>query len=218
MKDEIISLCSEIESLNDAAKHHDGEMCSLVKRIEELTCAVSAAEEKLLASARATEDAESDLARANTSRSALEKVVAKLKEDQSDLQLQVEALNNELAAEKFDHFNNTSQDANLSSLPGAAGQSTSTGRARNNSSQGSQGKKQLGGERDRAESLISVDLQEEGGGLLPHTSQSRDGESDYSATAATTSNHSFSNAGQNRSNLMAVNEVSARICSDFIVH
>ena len=209
LKEEIAALCDQIDSLTETDTHNQEMISSLKSTVEELTVSVSTAEEKVLVSIRAKEDVESNLSRALETKLALEKVLTELKAEQRELQLQVEALTNQLTAEKMESYSSTSQDVNISSLPLSSGTSAMLARTRTVNNQipykskhqdkkslvsSGEGEEGSGDERDRSGSLISVDLQTDDAGKS-------------SSSNSNIKRHYSHEGSVNTSNLMAVNEV-----------
>jgi hypothetical protein len=203
LKDEVSAFCDQIDVLTEAEVGSRETITSLKATVVQLTEALSAAEVNLLVSSRAVEDTESDLARAHESRSSMEKLVEELKLDQHELQLQVEALTNQLAAEKLETYSNISHDANLAALPGASAPSSMLSRTRSMNNQAP--RDHVGDHadfRDRADSMISVDLQD--------TSETRQGShsrDDEVSSQSRSFGHLTDKGAVHTSNLMVLNEV-----------
>jgi epidermal growth factor receptor substrate 15 len=210
LRDEITSLQNEYEVLSLTAKESSERNSILQASVDELTKALSEAEDRVEVSVRKTEDVENNLSRAHESRTALENVVSGLKVEVEDLQEQVEALTNQLEAEKLETFNNISQDVNLASLPGGSGTSAILARTRtlnNQSSFSSDHQRNNSAIRTKSEadggiirsvdSMSSKDIDDDGGhsSIGPNGNSTLDGLRDNVSMKTT-------------SNLMAVNEVS----------
>ena len=156
LKDEIATLCEQIDTFTAKESYHQERISSQQAVIADLTEAVAVSKEQLLVNARAAEDGANELARAQEVRGALEKVIEEVKAEHHELRLEAEALSNQLAAETRETYNNTSPAGSVA----PASSSAMLSRARLNGAGGDEGEVVGGREQRKGStgSLMSVDL------------------------------------------------------------
>ena len=216
LNNEISSLSNQIDILFESERAHLETISTLEKTIVELSENVSKAEENLLVCMRAKSDVEFNLSRANDSICALENTVEEHRKECHDLRLQVEALTNQLAADRMETYREDSPDINLSSLSmhtGSSGILAKTKAFSNPNSHKSNFQQKRAGvvsptsdnyDRDRTGSMISIDLEDD----VKSVAESGMCPSGEKVKAVSLSKADLTSEDvKGHSNLMAVNEV-----------